>query len=282
MTALPQPLVDVDWVAAAIERGDDVVIADVRWRLADGPLRGDHERGHIPGAVFVDLDADLSAPPAPDQGRHPLPTPEAFAAARRRLGLGDGVPVVAYDDAGGAIAARLWWMLHVLGEPVAVLDGGIDAWPGPREPGAVEPTPRRATVRPWPAGAVASLDDVAAVAEGASGAVLLDARATERYRGDTVSVDPRPGHIPGARSMPTATNLGPDGRFLAPDELADRYRPHAGDGDVIVSCGSGVTACHDALAMTLAGLPRPRLYPGSFSQWSADDDRPVVAGDEPS
>lgn len=218
MTVLPQPLVDADWLAAAIDRGDELVIADVRWRLADGPLRTEYEHGHIPGAVFADLDADLSASPSAADGRHPLPTPEAFAVTRRRLGMGDGVPVVVYDDAGGAIA------------------------------------------------------------DGTSATSLLDARSTERYRGDVVAVDPRPGHIPGAHSMPTAGNLGPDGRFLLPDALADRYRDHAEDGDVVVSCGSGVTACHDALAMAAAGLALPRLYPGSFSQWSADEDRPVVTG----
>lgn len=280
MTPLPRPLVDADWLAAAIDRGDELVVADVRWRLIDGQLRDDHEQGHIPGAIFVGLDTDLSAPASADAGRHPLPTPEAFAATRRRLGMGDGVPVVVYDDAGGITAARLWWMLHVLDEPVAVLDGGLAAWTGPLETGAVEPAPRDTTARPWPADAIATLDDVAAVAAGTRPSVLLDARSAERYRGEVVAVDPRPGHIPGARSMPTADNLAPDGRFLPPDVLADRYRRHADDGDVVVSCGSGVTACHDALAMVAAGLPLPRLYPGSFSQWSADEDRPVVTGDE--
>lgn len=280
MATLPQPLVDADWLAAAIDEGGELVVADVRWRLTDGALRDDYEQGHIPGAVFVGLDAHLSAPASADGGRHPLPTPEAFAATRGRLGMGDGVPVVVYDDAGGITAARLWWMLHVLGEPVAVLDGGLAAWTGPLETGTVESAPRDATARSWPPEAIATLADIAAVTAGTSPSVLLDARSAERYRGEVVAVDPRPGHIPGARSMPTADNLASDGRFLPPDVLADRYRRHATDGEVVVSCGSGVTACHDALAMVVAGLPLPRLYPGSFSQWSADEDRPVVTGDD--
>ncbi|HEX4903769.1 MAG TPA: sulfurtransferase [Acidimicrobiales bacterium] len=276
--ALPGPLVGADWVAAALERGDDLVLADVRWRLGAGPQRDAFEQAHVPGAVFVDLDADLSAPASPARGRHPLPDPEAFAAARTRLGMGDGVPVVAYDDTGGTTAARLWWMLHVLGEPVAVLDGGMAGWTGELESGPVTPVERTATPRTWPPDRLVTLDDVAAIAAGRSGAVLLDARSAERYRGEVVAVDPRPGHIPSARSAPTSDNLGPDGRFLPPEVLAERYRPHATDGDVVVSCGSGVTACHDALAMVVAGLPLPRLYVGSFSQWSADEERPVATG----
>jgi len=276
--ALPGPLVDAAWVAAALERGEDLVLADVRWRLGEGPQRDGFERAHLPGAVFVDLDADLSAPASPAQGRHPLPDPEAFAAARTRMGMGDGVPVVAYDDTGGTTAARLWWMLHVLGEPVAVLDGGMAAWTGELESGPVSPAERNATSRAWPADRVVTLDDVAAIAAGRSDAVLLDARSAERYRGEVVAVDPRPGHIPGARSAPTGDNLGPDGRFLSADVLARRYGGHADGGEVVVSCGSGVTACHDALAMVVAGLPLPRLHVGSFSQWSADEERPVATG----
>ncbi|MFP5322319.1 MAG: sulfurtransferase [Acidimicrobiia bacterium] len=278
---LPGPLVAAAWLAAALDRRDELVLADVRWRLGDGPQRAAYEDGHLPGAVFVDLDADLSAPASPGEGRHPLPSPAAFAGARSRLGMGDGIPVVAYDDTGGTTAARLWWMLHVLGQPVAVLDGGLSAWTGPLERGASSPTPRPASPAPWPTAAIASLRDVTAIATGDSGDVLLDARAAERYEGGGLALDPRPGHIPGARSAPITANLGPDGRFLPPAQLRERYQRHVDDGPVVASCGSGVTACHDALAMVVAGLPLPRVYVGSFSQWSADEDRPVVSGPEP-
>ena len=255
----------------------DLRLADVRWWLSD-PAKGrrDYAAAHLPGAVFVDLDTDLSAPAGP--GRHPLPSPPAFAARMAGLGIDDASDVVVYDDAGGTVAARLWWMLDDLGHPrVSVLDGGIQAWiaiGGPL-PTAVTAYPAGRLSHPdhWPRtidreGLVARLGSVG----------LVDARAPERYRGEIEPVDAVPGHIPTAVSLPTAGNLGPDGRFLAPEVLRARFEV-LGAG-IVCYCGSGVNACHDALAMRVAGLPDPLLYPGSYSDW-AGTGMPIATGDEP-
>lgn len=255
----------------------DLRIADVRWWLADPGKGGrDYSAGHIPGAVFVDLDTDLASRSGP--GRHPLPEPAAFLRRMEALGFDDACDVVAYDDAGGTIAARLWWMLDDLGhERVMVLDGGIEAWlaaGGPLSTESPSPATGRLRVRErW----TRTIDREALV--GRLGDVaLIDARASERYRGDIEPVDPVPGHIPTAVSRPTGGNLGPTGRFLAPDALRARFAP-LGD-DLVTACGSGVTACHNALAMRIAGLPHPLLYPGSYSDWSRAG-MPVATGDEP-
>ena len=184
---------------------------------------------------------------------------------------------MAYDDSGGSTAARLWWMLTVLGQPAAVLDGGLAAWTGPLATGPSTPVAVDCPPRSWPDAAVVGLPEVEAIVAGCSVTLLIDARAEVRYRGGGPAIDPRPGHIPGAVSAEFAGNLGADGRFLPPVALADRYRSICAAGaDVAVSCGSGITACHDALAMVVAGLPFPRLYVGSYSQWSADPARPVA------
>ena len=259
----------------------DVVVADVRWYLDGRSGRAAYEAGHVPGAVFVDLDAVLAGDPSTGEGRHPLPDPGEFAGHLGRLGIGPADTVVAYDDAGGAVAARLWWMLRATGQPdVAVLDGGLAAWTGPLEtgPGTARPVVARAPV-PWPRAAIADADEVAAISEGRSGGVLLDARAAERYRGEVEPIDARAGHIPGARNVPVAGNLDPaTGRFLDAAALRERY---AEDGaGVVAYCGSGVNACHTLLALEVAGLPGGRLFPGSWSAWSARGDRPVATGQE--
>lgn len=269
------PLVEAEWLAAHL---DDVVVADVRWYLDGRSGRAAYRAGHIPGAVFVDVDGVLAAPVGSGPGRHPLPAPAHFAAALGRLGIGDRDRVVAYDDAGGSIAARMWWMLTATGHEAAVLDGGLGAWPGPLSTEPVERPPAALTVPPaWP-DSVVDADEVAAlIASGA--ATVVDARAAERYRGEVEPIDPRPGHIPGARSAPWSGNLDPDtGRFRSADELRSTFEDI---GPVVAYCGSGLTACHDLLALAVAGLPPGRLYEGSWSDWSSQPERPAALGPDP-
>ncbi len=269
------PLVSGGWLA---EHRDDVVLADVRWYLDGRSGRAAYEAGHLPGAVFVDLDRWLAAAPRDDAGRHPLPDPAVFAEGMTALGIDDGDRVVAYDDAGGVIAARLVWMLRVTGHEAALLDGGLAAWDGAIESAAVE-RPRAAfTARAFPPERLASIDDAAD-----PDLVVIDARPIERYRGGPDPVDPRSGHIPGARSLPCRENVDADGRLLPIDELRQRFR-QAGVRDgasVVCYCGSGVTACHNLLALEHAGLGEGRLFPGSWSQWSRDPRRPLATGEEP-
>jgi thiosulfate/3-mercaptopyruvate sulfurtransferase len=275
----------------------DLRIADVRWSLA-APAAGRfaYADAHLPGAVFVDLDTVLAAPTGP--GRHPLPDPSAFAAALAALGIGREHRVVTYDDAGGTVAARLWWMLDVLGHPrTAVLDGGIAAWRAAGLPLSAD-VPARGGGATWPdlPRVWPRTIDRAALAPRLGALMLLDARAPERYRGDVEPVDPIAGHIPTAVNAPTGSFLAPDGRFLASDALAARFAAlgaaagtalgpagavgAAGERPVVVSCGSGVNACQLALAMRAAGLPDPLLYPGSYSDWSRSG-MPVATGDAP-
>lgn len=259
----------------------EVALFDIRWDLGD-PAAG-RERylsGHIPGAVFVDLETDLCAPEGP--GRHPLPDPGAFAVTLGGLGVGPSTPVVVYDDCGGGVAARLWWMLRAIGHraTVRLLDGGWQAWADAGyevATGPVEPAPVR---YPAPARGFAGTIDREGVRL-APGHLLLDGRRPERYRGETEPVDPRPGHIPGAVNLPWEANLEADGSLRDAGELRRRFQALGADRrPVVVACGSGVTACHLALAMELAGLPRPLLYPGSYSDWSRSD-LPVVTGAQP-
>jgi len=262
------PVVDTDWLRAHHE----AVVADVRWALDRGPLPEDYAAGHLPGAVFVDLDSDLSAPASPEAGRHPLPSPEAFASAMGALGIGDGDPVVAYDEVGGINAARMVWMLRALGRDAALLDGGIAAWDGPLETGTVTRPGATFTAAPWPPELLAAPEVAADPAN-----VTIDGRQRERFDGAPHPADPRAGHIPGAHSVSARENLGPDGRLLDRDTLRERFAAAGiGPGSSVVSyCGSGVTACHNLLALEHAGLGRGRLYPGSWSQWAADPARPV-------
>ena len=254
------------------ERLEEVKLFDIRWSLAD-PNYGlaAYRDRHIPGAVFVDLDTDLSGPPGP--GRHPLPEIGDFAATLGRLGLSPGDEVVVYDDAGGTIAARMWWMLRSVGHSHSrVLDGGIAAWvdaDGPLETGERVPAMVDYPAPPGFRGVV--------TAEQLDGRTVIDARAPERYRGEVEPIDPKAGHIPGAINRPTSVNLDPEGKMKPAESLRDIYE---GLEDAVVSCGSGVTACHDALAMVVAGLDAPDVYIGSFSEWSSLD-LPVASGPEP-
>jgi thiosulfate/3-mercaptopyruvate sulfurtransferase len=264
------PLVSARWLAA---HRADVLVADVRWYLDGRSGRDAYAAGHLPGAVFVDLDRALADPPSAQRGRHPLPRPERFAAELGALGIPDGATVVAYDDSFGLSAARLVWMLRRIGQPAALLDGGLQAWVAAsaqaldREPVVLPAVVR--TPRPWPAAALADIDEVAA-----TDAPLLDARAPERYAGEVEPIDPRAGHIPGARSVPFAGSLREDGTFLEPERLRARFQGRAG----IAYCGSGVSACHLLLAHEAAGLGPGRLFPGSWSQWSSDPTRPIQTG----
>lgn len=261
--------------------GSPPVLLDVRWQLGGPPGRPAYEEGHIPGAVYVDLEADLAGPPG-SGGRHPLPDPAVLGAAMRRAGVSSGRPVVVYDDAQGWGAARAWWLLRWAGHPsVRVLDGGLRAWReigGPLE--TAEPAPAEGTFEPDP-GALPVLGADEA-AELARKGVLLDARAAERYRGEVEPVDPVAGHIPGALSAPTAGNLTAGGRFRPAGELAGRFAALGvrGDAPVGVYCGSGVSAAQEVLALELAGIPAA-LYPGSWSEWCAGPERPVATGADP-
>jgi thiosulfate/3-mercaptopyruvate sulfurtransferase len=274
------PLISPERLAADLD-DPRLRVADVRWYLGQ-PERGraEYEAAHVPGAVFVDLDRDLSsAEPGrhPEGGRHPLPEPAVFARRMGELGFGSQHRVVAYDDANGTIAARLWWMLDSLGHPdVAVLDGGLGAWRSLELPLTTE-------ARALPPASMALSDrwtrtvDRDALASRLGDVTVLDLRVSERYRGETEPVDRVPGHIPTAVSAPAAGSLRPDGRFLAPEELAQRLRALGAGEGVVTYCGSGVTACHGALAFRVAGLPDATLYPGSYSDWSAAG-MPIATG----
>jgi thiosulfate/3-mercaptopyruvate sulfurtransferase len=255
-----------------------VVVADVRWYLDGRSGRAAFEAGHLPGARFVDLDADLSDHSQPaTAGRHPLPSPEAFAEAMGRLGIGDDTTVVAYDDSGGGTAGRLVFLLRVLGRDAALLDGGLAAADGELETGpSPAPEPANFTAQPWPTERFADADDVAAHA--ARGGVLLDARSAERFRGEQEVVDPRAGHVPGARSAPWQGNLGDGNRFHPSDDLKQHFADLGAVDDVVCYCGSGVSACANLLALERAGVTSTRLYVGSWSGWSADPARSVATG----
>ncbi|MFF7129328.1 MULTISPECIES: sulfurtransferase [unclassified Streptomyces] len=262
------------------------VLLDVRWQLtmakaAGAPAfdgRAEYTAGHLPGAVFVDLDRELASTPG-DSGRHPLPDLEEFGAAMRRAGVSAGRPVVVYDGGQGWAAARAWWLLRWTGHPDArVLDGGLPAWQGTLS--TEVPDPAEGDFEPAPA-AAGLLDADGAAALARSG-VLLDARAGERYRGEVEPIDRVGGHIPGAVSAPTNENVGPDGRFLPAADLRDRFKALgvSEEAPVGVYCGSGVSGAHEVLALAVADI-EAALYVGSWSEWSSDPSRPVAVGPDP-
>ena len=270
------PLVSAEWLRAHRE-DPDVRVIDFRWYLLDRKGRDEYLRGHIPGAVFVDLEAVTGRQDANARGRHPLPTAAQFEVEMQRAGVSSTTKVVVYDDAGGSVAARLWFLLDWFGhEAQAVLDGGMQAWDAPLETDV--PSVGKGTFRSQQPdrSRILDFDDVCAL----DGVPLLDARAAERYRGEKEPIDPKAGHIPGAISAPWTENLGPDGRLKSPEELRARFAVLGAGEGAVVYCGSGVNATHDLLAMEVAGLARARLYAGSWSDWS-NRDAPVATGKEP-
>jgi len=268
-------------VAELLELEPAAALADVRWYLGE-PKRGfaEFESAHIPGATYIDLDTHLSATHGP--GRHPLPTRQTFGSTMGSLGFGDADPIVAYDDRGGGIAARLWWMLRDIGHSeVRVLDGGITAWRTAGQDVTSASIARPATTMTVRQPETRRIDR-SDLGSRLGNVNLLDARAPERYRGDEEPIDPVAGHIPTALSASTTDNLDSDETFLAAHDLRERFAALGvgGDQDTVVYCGSGVTACHNALAIVRAGLPEPTLYPGSWSDWGSSGGE-VATGSEP-
>jgi thiosulfate/3-mercaptopyruvate sulfurtransferase len=278
------PLVTADWLAARL--GDPrTIVADVRWYLQGKRGIDEYRAGHLPGAHFVDVDRDLSSPPGPGRpGRHPLPSADHFRDVLARIGVRADSVVVAYDDVGGAQAARLWWLLKYFGHDIGrVLDGGIQAWSDSggsldsATPAPADAPPLQLIAHPQ---MIVDKTRVRFMVERKQG-VLLDARAPERFEGKVEPVDARPGHIPGAKSAPFVANLTrPGGPFRPREELRRQYATlGAGSGgEVIAYCGSGVTACHDLLALTIAGFDGALLYEGSWGDWAGDPALPAALG----
>ena len=276
-------LIAADHLQALLRDGPSPVVLDTSFDLADtGAGERSFREGHLPGARYVHLDRDLSAPKTGTNGRHPLPSREAFAATAARLGIAPQTPVVVYDRQGAMFAARAWWMLRWLGhEAVAVLDGGLPAWQ--QAGGALETEVAAfAALSAYPLrDPRVRMVDAASLLQRLGVARVIDARAPERFRGDVEPLDTQAGHIPGARNRFFKDNLAADGRFKPAEELRDEFRHLLAVGDpaeVVHQCGSGATACHNLLAMEIAGLHGSALYPGSWSEWSSDPSRPVARG----
>jgi len=268
------PLITADWLHQHIE-DPDVRAIDFRWYLAGRRGAEEYAKGHIPGAAFVELDDVTGKGP----GRHPLPTREQFETAMRTAGVDDATAVVVYDDVGGSVAARLWFLLRWFGhERQAVLDGGLQAWGEPLDTATPNVPEGSFTARQPDRSRILDFEQVATH----RGVPVIDSRAGERYRGEKEPVDPKAGHVPGARSAPFAGNLQEDGRFKSREELRRRFQEVGVDPEkgAVVYCGSGVNACHNLLAMELAGVKNVRLYEGSWSDWSSRD-APIATGSEP-
>ncbi|MBM4793059.1 sulfurtransferase [Streptomyces sioyaensis] len=269
-------------LASELAQPSAPVLLDVRYQLGGPPGRPQYEAGHVPGAVYVDLDGELAAPPGP-AGRHPLPDLDVFAGAMRAAGVRADRPVVVYDGGQSWAAARAWWLLRWSGHPdVRVLDGGLAAWEASGGALSVDqPAPPTGDFTPMPGALpVLTADDAAGLARRG---VLLDARAAERYRGEVEPIDPVAGHIPGAVSAPTTENVAEGSTvFRDASELARRFAAlgATADAEVGVYCGSGVSAAHEVLALAVAGVPAA-LYVGSWSEWTADPSRPVATGPQP-
>jgi thiosulfate/3-mercaptopyruvate sulfurtransferase len=276
-----ESLIDPAGLAEGLRSGACIAV-DCRFDLSD-PDRGrqDYLSGHIPGARYAHLDDDLSAPGTPSSGRHPLPPPAAFAAFLSRIGWVEDRLLVAFDERNNAIAARLWWLMRYFGKPAALLDGGLEAWQRaglPLEAGMPKTKPSIPPELEPQAEMTVSADQILAADRHFT---LIDARAAERYRGETEPLDARGGHIPGALNRSMGLNLDESGRFKPAERLREEFRKLVGAADpgtVVNYCGSGVTACHNLFAMERAGYAGARVYPGSWSEWLCDADRPVATG----
>ena len=281
-TALPTPLVSPEQLVAALAAGATPLIIDCSFDLAD-VAAGEraYGQGHLPGAIYAHLDRELAGAKTGRNGRHPLPARTDWAATLARLGVTPARAVVVYDAQGGMYAARAWWMLLWAGHrAVSVLDGGLAAWKaagGAVDSGSVAPS---AAPSPYPLGeSLVRSVDADALHKALGRLTLIDARAGERYRGEVEPLDKRAGHIPGARSRFFKDNLDAQGRFRPADQLRATFAAFGAEpAQVVHQCGSGVTACHNLLAMEVAGLQGSSLYPGSWSEWSSDPARPVAVG----
>lgn len=273
-------LIDVADLIARKSAGESIALLDVRWKLGDPYGQQWFHQAHIPGAVYVDLETELAGPASPEEGRHPLPKVADLQEVARGWGIRHGQLVVVYDDVGSTSAARAWWLLRWAGlTAVRILDGGLGAWTSAGHDVETGPAAVEAGDVTLNAGAMPTIDADTA-ARLANDGVLLDARAAERYRGEAEPVDPRAGHVPGAVSAPTASNVDEDGKFRPPEQLRRRFAELgvAADTQIGVYCGSGVTAAHEIAALAVAGYEAAALYPGSWSQWSSDPSRPVATG----
>jgi len=272
------PLISANQLEEIINSGEDVLLCDCRFDLVDMHAgRKSYEESHIPGAIYVDLDKDLSGAKNGTNGRHPLPNPELWARTKARLGISPNTLVVAYDNQGSTYASRLWWMLKATGHAnVRVLDGGLDAWNGPMGTIPREPTPCSQAIGVMPYTGLVPVDEVVSSLNSQK-YKIVDARAEDRFHGQNETLDPIGGHIPGSMNRFFKNNLNKTA-FKTPEQLFKEFSECLGPikaSEVIHSCGSGVSACHNLLAMELAGFKGSRLYAGSWSEWCADPQRPI-------
>jgi thiosulfate/3-mercaptopyruvate sulfurtransferase len=263
------PFVGWEWCASNMER---IVLVDTRWYLDGSSGKAAYDAGHIPESVFMDMDQWLSGPASKEKGRNPLPDPEVFAEGMRQAGISDSDVVVAYDDAGGVIAARLVWMLRAIGHSAAILDGGLASHPGDLDTSGTERSRARFSTKAWPSALLADISEASS-----DRYRVVDARNRDRFQGRQDPIDPRPGHIPGAVNVPCRENLDSSGRLVPDDQLRENFKSAGivSAADTIAYCGSGVTACHNLLVLEHLGAGKGRLFVGGWSQYGHAVDRPV-------